>query len=150
MTLNERVTEDIKTAMRAKDTLRLETLRMIRAQLLEKQVEKRPSGEVTPEDEVAILLSASKKRKEAIEIYLQAGRTDLANQETQELAIIQEYLPKQMSESEVAENINTIVQRVGATTMKDMGRVMAEVMKELKGKADGKTIQELVRKSLKG
>ena len=74
MTLNERVTEDMKTAMRAKDTLRLETLRMIRAQLLEKQVERRPSGEVTPEDEVEILLSASKKRKEAIDIYLQAGR----------------------------------------------------------------------------
>src|SRR6266581_161432 len=97
MALLEKIADDMKTAMKGGDKLRLETLRTIRAGLLEKQVEKRPSGGMTDEDEMSVLVSASKKRKEAIAIYRDNGRDDLADTEEQELAIIGEYLPKQLT-----------------------------------------------------
>jgi uncharacterized protein len=148
MTLMEKIAEDMKTAMKAREQLRLETLRTIRAQLLEKQVEKRPSGGMTPEDEVAVLISAAKKRKESITIFRDNGRDDLADQETKELEIIQEYLPKQMSEEDIHDFVKKVITDVGAVSAKDFGKVMPVVMKELKGKADGKLIQDTVKKLL--
>src|SRR5437867_7714371 len=103
MALMEKISEDMKSAMKSGEKLRLETLRMIRAGLLEKQVEKRPSGGMTAEDEIAVLNSASKKRKEAITVYREKGREDLASVEEKELGIIQEYLPKQLSAAEIEE-----------------------------------------------
>ncbi len=144
MTLLEKIAEDMKVAMKSREQLRLETLRTIRAQLLEKQVEKRPSGGMTPDDEVAVLISAAKKRKESITIFRDNGRNDLADQETKELEIIQEYLPKQISEEEISAFIKKVIVEVGAATAKDFGKVMPVVMKELKGKADGKIINDVV------
>ena len=138
----------MKTTMKSGDKLRLETLRSIRAGLLEKQVEKRPSGGMKPEDEIAVLNAASKKRKEAALIYRQHGRTDLADQEEKELAIIMEYLPKQLSVEEIEGVIRRIKSETSASSAKDFGKVMPLVMKELKGKADGKIVQDSVRKIL--
>jgi uncharacterized protein len=148
MTLLEKVAEDMKVAMKSRQQLRLETLRTIRAVLLEKQVEKRPSGGMTPEDEVAVLISAAKKRKESITIFRDNGRDDLADQETKELEIIQEYLPKQLTEEEISDFVKKVIADVGAASAKDFGKVMPVVMKELKGKADGKIIQDTVKKLL--
>jgi hypothetical protein len=103
---------------------------------------------MTAEDEIAVLISASKKRKESIEIYRKVGREDLAGQEEKELAIIQEYLPKQLSEEEVEEFIKKVITETSASSQNDFGKVMPLVMKELKGKADGRLIQELVKKHL--
>ena len=103
---------------------------------------------MTAEDEIAVLNSASKKRKESIEIYRKVGREDLAGQEEKELAIIQEYLPKQLSEEEVEGFIKKVITETSASSQKDFGKVMPLVMKELKGKADGRLIQELVKKHL--
>src|SRR5579862_9104300 len=109
MPLLEKIAEDMKTAMKSGEKLRLETLRTLRAGLLEKQVEKRPSGGMTPEDEVSVLISASKKRKESISIYRQHGRNDLADTEAKELDIISEYLPKQLTENEILDIEKRIV-----------------------------------------
>jgi len=148
MGMMETIAEHMKVAMKSGEKLRLETLRTIRAGLLEKQVEKRPAGVMTPDDEIAVLTSAMKKRKEAILIYRQHGRNDLADQEEQELKIIQEYLPKQLSAEEVAEIVKQVIAATGAVSQKDFGKVMPAVMKEVKGKADGKMVQETVKKFL--
>lgn len=148
MGLMEKIAEDMKGAMKSGDKLRLETLRMVRAQLLEKRVERRPSGCITPEDEVAVLVAASKKRKEAIEIYRSYGKDEMAKQEERELEIIREYMPKELSSQEIEDFVKKTIQELGATSSKDFGKVMPAVMKELKGKADGNLVQETVRKLL--
>lgn len=150
MALLDTIAEAMKIAMKSRDQLRLETLRTIRAGLLEKQVEKRPSGGMNAEDEVAVLLSASKKRKEAAEIYRQNKREDLAIQEERELAIIQEYLPQQVNPAEIEEVARKYILQTGSSTAKDFGKVMPLVMKELKGRADGKVIGEIVKSLLGG
>jgi uncharacterized protein YqeY len=148
MMMIDKIAEDLKKAMKSGDKLRLETLRTLRAGLLEKQVEKRPSGGMNADDEVAVIISASKKRKEAIDIYSQNGRPELAAQEQDELNIIQEYLPKQLSSNEIESVVKQTIADVGASGAKDFGKVMPVAMKELKGKADGKLIQETVKRLL--
>jgi uncharacterized protein YqeY len=148
MALLEKISEDMKASMKSGEKIRLETLRSIRAGLLEKQVEKRPSGGMNSDDEISVLNAASKKRKEAAAIYRQNNRPELADQEEQELVIIQEYLPKQLSLSEVEAIVQKAIQTSGALSGKEFGKVMPLVMKELKGKADGKLIQETVKKLL--
>lgn len=145
MTLIDKISEDLKAAMKSGDVLRRETLRTLRAAFLEKQVERRPSGGISGEDELAVLISASKKRKESIEIFRQGGRNDLADQEASELAIIQEYLPKQLSSKEIEEVVRQVIGSTGALSAKDFGRVMSATMKELKGKADGNLIKDVVK-----
>ena len=150
MSLKDRIGEDIKTAMKAKDKIRLETVRSIKKLILEKEVSVRPSGQdaLTPTQEIEILAQLAKQRRDSIEQYKKAGREDLAAQETDELAIIEEYLPRQLSESEIATTIEEIMTQVGATSIKDMGKVMGPVMQKLKGKADGKKVQEMVKAKL--
>jgi len=149
MSLKEKIADDLKTAMKSGDRIRLETLRTLRAALMEREIEKRGTGkEVSPDDEVAVLLSAAKKRKESMEQFEKGGRPELVEQEGKELAIIQEYLPKQLSEGEIVQTIEGIVSQTGALGPADFGKVMPLVMKQLKGKADGRTIQELVKKRL--
>ncbi len=151
MALKEKIGDDLKAAMKSGDKLRLETLRTVRAALMEKEIERRGTGKpMTPEDELGVLTGAAKKRRESIELFQKGGRADLVEQETKELAIIQEYLPKQMSAEEVAATVRTIIAQAGATGPGDFGKVMPLVMKELKGKADGKLVQETVRKTLGG
>ena len=149
MALKETISQDLKNAMKSGEKLRLETLRTIRAALLEKEIEKRGSGNaVSPEDELGVLTTAAKKRKESIEQFQNGGRPELADQERQELAIIQEYLPKQISPEELEQAVRDIVAQAGATGAGDFGKVMPQVMKQLKGKADGRLIQETVKKLL--
>lgn len=150
MSLSDTISADISRAMKAGEKLRLETLRTILAGLKEKLVEKRPQGGMNPEDELTVLMQAAKKRREAAEIYNQQGRRDLASQEEEELRIIQEYLPKQMTEEELRTIVVRIVTGAGATGPKDFGRVMPLVMKEVKGKIDGKLVQSTVKSILEG
>jgi uncharacterized protein len=147
MALTEIINEDLKAAMKSGDSIKLNTIRSIRAQIIE--LSKRGTGtSITPEEEMTALLAAAKKRKEAIEMYEKAGRNDLANQEKRELDIISTYLPKQMSREESEVIVKKIIENIGATSSKDFSKVMPVVMKELKGKIDGKVIQEVVKRQL--
>lgn len=148
MNLRERISKDLKSAMKSGDKIRLETLRTMRAVLLEKEIEKRGGPGMTAEDEVATLTSAAKKRKESIDLFTKGGRPELAHQEELELAIIQEYLPRQLTDEEVATLIREAVVQTGASGPADFARVMPLVMKQVRGKADGKVVQDLVKKAL--
>ncbi len=149
MNLTQHINEDLKAAMKSGNKLRLETLRMLRAQIIEfeKKGLDRPMNE---DDEMSILMSASKKRKEAIEIFTKAGRMELVEQETKELEIISEYLPKQLSREDAEKIIKNLIRESGAASMKDLGKVMPLAMKELKGKIDSKVISEIVKHELEG
>jgi uncharacterized protein YqeY len=147
MTLQEKISKDITVAMKAGDKLRTETLRLLRASIIE--LNKRGlNREITPEEELSVLVSASKKRKEAIEEFTKAGRLEMAQKEEDELKIIQEYLPAQLSEEEITEKLKNIISTIGASGAKDFGKVMPVAMQELKGKADGKLIQTILKKLL--
>jgi uncharacterized protein YqeY len=150
MSLKDRITDEIKTAMKAQDKLRLETLRSIKKVLLEKEVSVRPSGqtELTEEQEIESLSQIAKQRRDSIEQYTNANRPDLAQKEAEELAIIETFLPAQMSDEEVENAIAKIIADVGASSPKDMGKVMGPVMQQLKGKADGKKVQAIVKAKL--
>ncbi|HEY9670358.1 MAG TPA: GatB/YqeY domain-containing protein [Waterburya sp.] len=150
MSLKDRVSEEIKTAMKAKDKVRLETVRSIKKVILEKESSLRAQGQetLTETQEIEVLSQLAKQRRDSIEQYRKAGRDDLAEQESQELAIIEEYLPKQLSDEEVAAVVDEIIASVGATSAKDMGKVMGPVMQKLKGRADGQKIQAMVKAKL--
>jgi uncharacterized protein len=152
MSLKDQITEEIKTAMKEKAKMRLETLRSIKKVLLEKEVSVRPSGqtELTPSQEIEALTQIAKQRRDAIEQYQKAGRTDLADLEAEELAIITTFLPQQLSEAEIARAIDAIIAQVGAISAKDMGKVMGPVMQQLQGQADGRKVQEMVKQRLAG
>lgn len=147
MTFEQKINEDLKESMKSGDKLRLETLRSLRASIIE--FSKSGTGkDMSEEDAQKILLNASKKRKDAIEMYKQAGRQDLLEKEESELAIIAAYLPEQLSESEVVDALRSIIQQVGAEGPKDMGKVMGLAMKELRGKADGTLVQQCLKQLL--
>ena len=150
MSLKEKIGEDIKTAMKAKDKVRLQTVRGIKKAILEKEVELRPKGQdsLSEVQEIELLSQQAKQRRDSIEQFKNAGRDDLAEKESQELAIIETYLPEQVSDSEIEAIVDQIIASSGAASLKDLGKVMGPAMKELKGKADGKKIQELVKSKL--
>ncbi|MCA1995533.1 MAG: GatB/YqeY domain-containing protein [Coleofasciculus sp. S288] len=150
MSLKDRISEDIKTAMKAKDKIRLETVRSIKKVLLEKEVSARGQGQgtITETQELEVLAQLAKQRRDSIEQYRQGGREDLAEQESQELAIIEEYLPKQLSDEEISAVLDEIIASVGATSAKDMGKVMGPAMQQLKGRADGQNVQAMVKAKL--
>ncbi|MGK7899843.1 MAG: GatB/YqeY domain-containing protein [Hormoscilla sp.] len=152
MSLKDRITSDIKAAMKSRDKVRLETVRSIKKLLLEKEVSVRPQGQeaLTEAQELEVLAQLAKQRRESIEQYRQAGREDLVAQESQELAIVEEYLPRQLSDEEVGAIIDEIIAQVGASSPKDMGKVMGPAMQQLKGQADGKKVQQLVKAKLGG
>jgi uncharacterized protein len=147
MTLTQKISEDLKNAMKAGDRNRTDTLRMVKAQILEFE-KKGLNREMSADEEMALLLNAVKKRKESIEIYEKAGRKELADKEMAEVTIISEYLPKQMSREEADTIITGIIAQARPVGPNDLGKVMPLVMKELKGKIDGKIINELVRTKL--
>ena len=150
MVLKERIDQDLKDAMKSGDRNRINTVRAIRAALLEKEVSMRVGGkaELSEEQELEVVMSLAKKRKDSIQQYKDAGRTDLADTEQEELTVIETYLPAQMSEAEVEATVKEIIAQVGATSMKDMGKVMGAAMKKLKGKADGGKVQSIVKSAL--
>ena len=147
MNLTEKINYDLKEAMKSNDQVRLQTIRSIRALILE--FEKSGSGKkLVEEEEIKLLTSAAKKRKEAIDEYVKAGRNDLASIEEAELNIIMTYLPKQLSMDEIIEKVKDIAKQLGATSKSDFSKLMPVAIKELKGKADGKSIKEAVEKIL--
>ncbi len=147
MSLKDKINEDLKSAMKSGDKVRLETIRSIRALILE--FEKSGSNkELLPEDEIKMLNTAVKKRKEAIEQFTNANRQELADKEAAELKILLEYLPKQLDEAEILEEVKKIAAEIGAKGKEDFSKLMPAVMKSLKGKADGKIIRNIVEKFL--
>jgi len=147
MSLKEKINEDLKAAMKSGEAVRLETLRAIRAEVL-KMDKSGLNREMTPEEEIDLLNKQAKQRRESIEMFSQANRNDLVEKEQAQLNIISEYLPKQLSKEEAEEVINKIIAELGASTQKDFGKVMGASSKELKGKIDGKIIQEIVKSKL--
>lgn len=152
MSLKERIDAEIKAAMKSKDKVRLETVRSIKKFLLEKEVSARGAGQQTlsEDQEMEVLVQIAKQRRDSIEQYRKASREDLAQQEAAELAIVEEYLPKQLSDEEVSAVLDQVIATLGATSAKDLGKVMGPAMQQLKGKADGKKIQEMVKAKLNG
>ena len=149
MTFSEKIHQDLKTAMKSRDQVKLDTIRSLRAHIIE--LTKRGSGDVlTPDEELSVLMAAAKKRKEAIEMYQKGGRADLVEQEQKELEIINTYLPKPISKEDAVQLVMKIIAQMGATSANDFGKVMPLAMKELKGKIDGKIVQDVVREKLGG
>jgi len=147
MNLTDKISEDMKIAMKAGNKLKLDTLRLIRASILEFE-KSGANKKLTPDDEIKLLSTAVKKRKESIEQYRNAGRNDLADKEEAELKILLEYLPKQLTSEEIQHEIKRIAELTGAKSKEDFPRLMPQVMKELKGKADGKTVKQEVERFL--
>ncbi|MDG1277589.1 MAG: GatB/YqeY domain-containing protein [Algoriphagus sp.] len=145
MSLKQNIESEIKSAMIAKDKTRLSALRAIKSLILLEETKSGAKAEITEEDELKILTKAAKQRKDSAEIYEQQGRADLLEVEMAELAIIQEFLPKALTEEEITAAIQAIIVQTGASSPKDMGKVMGVASKELAGKADGKVIAEKVK-----
>lgn len=147
MTLEERLKPDLIAAMKSKDQAGLRGIRAVKAALLLAKTD--GSGqEITPEVEIKILQKLIKQRKDSLEIYEKQGREDLAVTEREEIEVIEKYLPEQMSAEELEKVIRSIIEQTGASSMKDMGKVMGMASKQLAGKADGKTISGVVRQLL--
>lgn len=143
MTLKERVDTGIKQAMLAKDKVRLQALRSIKSQILLAETEKGVAESISPDTEMKLLTKAAKQRRESAALYAQQGRTDLEEIELSELAVIEEYLPRQLDEGDLRTRLVEIIQRVGATGPSDIGKVMGVASKELAGQADGRTISQI-------
>ena len=148
MSLQTKVMEALKEAMKAKDTVALESLRAIKSAILLARTEAGASEELSESDELKLLQKLVKQRKDSAALYTQQGRNDLAEPELAQMAVIEKFLPAQLSEAEVEEALKVIIAQVGATSPKDMGKVMGAATKQLAGKADGKLISDIVKKLL--
>lgn len=148
MSLQTKVMEALKEAMKAKDTIALESLRAIKSAILLAKTEAGAAEELTEADELKLLQKLVKQRKDSAALYTQQGRNDLAEPELAQMAVIEKFLPAQLSEAEVEAALKSIIAQVGATTAKDMGKVMGVATKQLAGKADGKLISEIVKRLL--
>lgn len=148
MSLQENVMEAMKAAMRAKDTQALEALRSVKSALLLAQTETGSKTELTEAEEIKLLQKQVKQRKDSAAIYKEQGREDLAEPELLQAAVIEKFLPQQLSEEEVSKIVDQIIAETGASSMADMGKVMGLVSAKLAGKADGKTISTAVKSRL--
>ena len=148
MALEQQIQEDIKTAMKAKDAVATAATRAIKGEILLFKTAEGGSKEVTDGDILKMIQKLVKQRKEAAEQFVAAGRQDLADNELAEAAVMERYLPKQLSEAEVEEKVKEIIAHVGATSIKDMGKVMGAANKALAGLSDGRTISTIVKKLL--
>lgn len=144
--LKEKLLEDLKGAMKDKNEIRKNTVQMVRAAIL--QIEKDNSIQVGDNQIVEIIAKETKKRKDSLEDYKKANRQDIIEQVEQEIAILSEYLPKQLSKDEIAIIVTDIIKRIEATSIKDMGKVMKEAKEQIGVAADGKTINEVVKELL--
>ena len=148
MTLEQQIQEAIKAAMKAKDTIALNATRAIKGEILLAKTAEGGAKEVTDGDILKMIQKLVKQRKEAAEQFVAGGRPELADNELAEAAVMEKYLPKQLSEAEVEAKVREIVARVGATSIKDMGKVMGTANKELAGLSEGRTISTIVKKLL--
>ena len=146
MSLQDRLADDLKQALRSGDDTRKRTIRMLMASMKNAQIEKR--APLDDQQELSVVQREAKRRREAADEYRKIARNDLADGELAELGILQEYLPAQLSESEVRDIIDRAIRDTGAASQRDMGRVMAQVTPQIRGRADGKMVSQLVREAL--
>jgi len=147
MSLKERMIADLTAAMKARETDRVGTLRMVKAALMNRQIDK--GSDLTDDETIKTLQSLVKQRRDSVEQYQKAGRTELANKEQAEIAVIDGYLPQAASSEEIAVAVDAAIAATGATSMKDMGLVMKAALAELAGSsADGRAVSEMVRSRL--
>jgi uncharacterized protein YqeY len=146
--ITARLQDDLKTAMKAKDKLRVSTLRMLISEMKNAQLEER--GELSGERELSVLTSYAKKRRESIKGYEQGGREDLAESERKELEIVMSYLPEQVGEDEIRAEAARIIADTGASGPQDMGKVMGPLMAKFKGRADGAAVKTIAMEQLRG
>jgi uncharacterized protein len=148
MSLEQQIMADLKTAMLAKDEKGLRALRAIKAAIILAKTSEGAGGEIKPEEEIKLLQKLIKQRKDSLEIYQQQNRADLAEKEQDEISVIEKFLPKQMGAEELKSILEKIVSETGASSMADIGKVMGVATKQLAGKADGKTINAIVKELL--
>ena len=148
MALFDQISEDIKAAMKARDKVRLETLRNIKKVFLEAKTAPGANDTLADADALKIIAKLAKQGKETAKTYSDAGRQDLADAELAQVEVLESYLPKQLSQEEIEAEVKRIIAEVGATSMKEMGKVMGSASKQLAGKADGRVISEIVKKLL--
>ena len=148
MNLEQKIMAALKTAMLAKDEVALRSLRAVKAAILLSKTSEGGSGEIKEDDEIKLLQKLVKQRKDSLEIYQQQNRADLAKKEEEEIAIIEKFLPDQMTAEELRKELTGIIAEVGAVTPADIGKVMGIATKKLAGKADGKTISTAVKELL--
>jgi uncharacterized protein YqeY len=148
MSLEQKIMTELKAAMIAKDEAGLRSLRAVKAAILLAKTSEGGSGELKEEDEIKLLQKLVKSRKDSLEIFQQQNRPDLAKKEEEEIAVIEKFLPKQLSPEEIKTELQAIIAAVGASSPADMGKVMGAATKQLAGKADGKTISALVKELL--
>ncbi|WP_263787258.1 GatB/YqeY domain-containing protein [Salinibacter grassmerensis] len=147
----DRVKQDLTDAMKAQDDVRRRALRSLRAALANKEIAKRRSGSdssLEDQEELAVVQKQVKQRRDSIEQYEEADRDDLAQKEREEIEVLEDYLPDQLSDEELAERLDAIIDDVGATSMADMGPVMGRAMDELRGRVDGNRVREMVQDRL--
>ncbi|MEK6529092.1 MAG: GatB/YqeY domain-containing protein [Nitrospirota bacterium] len=148
MSLAETLSEDLKKALKSGQKDVLSVIRMIKAAVKNKEIEK---GSLLSDEEIhGVLMSLARQRKESVEQFSRGGRQDLAEKETRELAVVQSYLPKQLTEEEISKIIEATIKEIGANGPGDTGKVMKFVMTKVKGQADGKLVSELVKKAMTG
>jgi len=150
MSLEQQVAEGIKQAMLNRDEVRLRSLRAIKSAILNAKTSEGFSGTISEDEEIKMLQKMVKQRKDSLDIYEKQSREDLAAREKEEIAVIEQFLPAQMSEDEIRAAVKKIVTDTGAGSMADMGKVMGAANKQLAGKADGKTIASVVKELLSG
>lgn len=151
MGLSEQIQKDMVDAMRSRDELRLSTLRMVKAALKNKEIDKR--GPLDEKESQQILATLIKQRRDSIEQFQKGGRQELADKEAAEIKLIETYLPKAMGQEEIAAAVEAVIAEMGSPTMKDMGTVMKNVMAKLQAhgaRVEGKTVSEMVKKQLGG
>jgi uncharacterized protein YqeY len=148
MSLEQSVMAEMKDAMKAKDEALLRGLRAIKAEIIKAKTEPGANGEISADIEMKLLQKLVKSRKDSLLIYQQQNRPDLAQKESEEIAVIEKFLPKQLTEAELKDVISTIITEAGATGPQDLGKVMGVASKQLAGKADGKTIAAVVKELL--
>jgi uncharacterized protein YqeY len=147
LALKKQLLADLKSAMKAKDKVRKSTITLIRAAILQEEKDKQIEN-LEDSDIEAIISKQYKQRKDSLQEFEKAGREDLVDQTKAEMAIIKDYLPKQLSSEEIEAIVEGTIQETGAESIKDMGKVMKSVMPKVKGKADGKVVNQIVRKKL--
>jgi len=146
MTLLNRLNNDIKVAMKAKDKETLSVLRMMKASIQNEEIKK--GEELSPDEELTVLSREMKQRKDSLQEFKQAKRDDLVDKVSTEIKIVEKYMPEQLSDDELREIVKSAIDEVGASSMKDFGKVMGVVMPKTKGKADGQTVNALVKEYL--
>lgn len=148
MSLKTQIDADIKDAMRAKDKEALRALRAIKSLIILEETKEGKTGDLSEDDEIQLLSKAAKQRRESARIFHEQNRADLAKNEEDEIAVIEKYLPQQLSEDELSAKLKEIIEQVGASSPKDMGKVMGTASKALAGQADGKAIASIVKSLL--